>query len=107
MYLKRHLRPMKKQFLLLLFLNLSFQVIAQKTIIRGHVYDKSKQALVGANIFLRDTYDGATADAEGAFQFETEETGAQVLQVTYLGYDSVVQKITINGGVLEFNLVLR
>jgi vitamin B12 transporter len=107
LYLKRHLCTMKKHLLFLLFLNLSLLMFAQKTIIRGHVYDKSKQALVGANIFLRDTYDGATADAEGAFQFETEETGAQVLQVTYLGYDSVVQKVTINGGVLEFNPVLR
>lgn len=66
-----------------------------------------KAPLVGANIALRNTYDGATADAEGRFQFETEETGAQVLQVTYLGYDSVVQQVTLTGGRFDFNPILK
>lgn len=98
---------MKKHLLPLLFLGLPLLAFAQKTIVRGHVYDKSKEALIGANVILKDTYDGATTDANGAFQFETEETGAQVLQVIYLGYDSVSQQVTLNGGVVEFNPVMR
>lgn len=62
---------------------------------------------MGANIYLLDTYDGATSDAEGNFQFETEETGAQILLVKYLGYDSVQQQVKLQGGVVEFNPVLR
>lgn len=69
--------------------------------------DKAKEPLVGANIFLVDTYDGATSDAEGNFQFDTEETGAQILLVKYLGYDSVNQPVTLQGGVFEFNPILR
>ncbi len=99
---------MQKQ--LLLFLLLSFSacsVFAQKTTIRGRILDKSKEPLTGANIFLRDTYDGATADAEGKFQFDTEETGPQVLLVTYIGYDSVSQKVTLPGGVFDFNPIMK
>jgi vitamin B12 transporter len=98
---------MKKQFFTLCFLCFSALIVAQKTIISGRVTDKSKEALVGANVFLRDTYDGATTDAQGNFKFETEETGAQVLQAIYLGYDSLVQQVTLKGGLVEYNLVMR
>jgi vitamin B12 transporter len=98
---------MKKHLLPFLFLTLSTVVFAQKTLVRGYVYDKSRQPLIGANVLLRDTYDGATTDANGQFQFDTEETGAQVLQAIYLGYDSLVQQVTLNGGTLDVNLVMR
>ncbi len=98
---------MRTFFLFSLICLLSSSVFAQKTLIKGQVLDKSKTPLVGANIALRDTYDGATADADGRFQFETEETGPQILQVTYLGYDSVAQRVTLSGGVFEFNPILK
>ncbi|MBK6994098.1 MAG: carboxypeptidase-like regulatory domain-containing protein [Lewinellaceae bacterium] len=85
----------------------SISLNAQKTTVKGRVLDKSKEPLIGANIFLQDTYDGATSDAEGNFQFDTEETGTQVLLVKYLGYDSVSQQVNLQGGVFDFNPVLR
>ncbi len=86
----------------------SISLFAQKTTIQGQVLDgKSKEPLIGANIFLVDTYDGATSDADGKFKFETEESGQQVLLVKYLGYDSVSQQVSLNGGVFEFNPKLR
>lgn len=90
-----------------LFGLLALPIFAQTTTIKGKVTDKSGEALVGANVFLVDTYDGATSDAEGNFKFETEETGAQTLLVKYLGYDSLVQKIDLKGGIVDFNPVLR
>ena len=92
--------------LLCLLCAAAFRAIAQTTV-KGRVTDASKNPLVGANILLRDTYDGATSDADGNFQFETEETGDQTLQVTCLGFDSVVQKVTLKGGVFEFNPVMK
>ena len=98
---------MKKLFLSIALIPLTYFIFAQKTTIKGRVTDKSQQALIGANIILVDTYDGATTNADGAFQFETEESGRQTLQVNYLGYDSVTQQVTLQGGVIEFNPVLR
>lgn len=97
---------MKKMLLLCLLCAAAFRTIAQTTV-KGRVTDASKNPLVGANILLRDTYDGATSDADGNFQFETEETGDQTLQVTCLGFDSVVQKVTLKSGVFEFNPVMK
>jgi len=101
-------RQHMKQFSVFLFLSLfSIALNAQKTTVKGRVQGKSKEPIIGANIFLQDTYDGATSDAEGNFQFDTEESGAQVLLVKYLGYDSVFQRIALQGGVFEFNPVMR
>lgn len=87
---------------------ITLSLFAQKTTIQGQVLDsKSKEPLIGANIFLVDTYDGATSDSEGKFQFETEESGQQVLLVKYLGYDSVSQQVSLSGGVFVFNPMLR
>ncbi len=96
-----------KMSLLLFFSTFSGSLFAQKNTIQGRVLDKSKDPLVGANIFLLDTYDGATSDVNGNFKFETDETGSQVLLVKYLGYDSVMQQVTLNGGVFDFNPVMR
>lgn len=91
-------------FVLLFFTTLA---AAQVTTIRGRVVTQDKSPAVGANIYLRDTYDGATSDAEGNFSFDTEETGPQTLLVIYLGFDTAVQQVTLKGGVFEFNPVLK
>lgn len=99
---------MKQAYTLLLFLLFSTIVFGQKTTVRGRVLDaKTKEALVGANVFLRDTYDGATTDADGKFQFESEESGTLVLQANYLGYDSLTQEIALAGGTLEHDFLLK
>jgi hypothetical protein len=102
------LKTASKAVIFLSIFLFSASLFAQKTTIRGKVMDsKSKDPLIGANIYLRDTYDGATSDAEGNFQFETEETGTQVLEAKYLGYDSATQQVNLTGGVVEINPMLR
>jgi len=102
-----YLLAMKTTLLPVLLVLFSVQISAQTTTIKGRVTDASNNPLPGANIFLRDTYDGATADTSGNFQFETEENGEQTLQVTYLGFDSAVQKVTLKGGIFVFNAALK
>jgi hypothetical protein len=80
---------------------------AQTTTIKGQLTDRSKAPVIGANILLRNTYDGASSDANGKFQFTTEETGDQVIQITYLGFDTIFKKITLKGGTIEFNPIMQ
>lgn len=96
-----------KRHLFFFLLGIFHFTAGAQTTVKGLVRDVSGNPLTGANILLRDTYDGATSDAQGNFQFETEETGDQTLQVTYLGFDSVVQKVTLTGGVYTFNPVMK
>lgn len=98
---------MKHLLLIALSCCISNCLFAQTTLVKGQITDKSKEPVVGANILLRDTYDGATSDATGKFQFKTDETGPQVLQITYLGFDTVIIKVDLNGDSVVVNPVLK
>ena len=63
----------------------SSNLLAQITI-EGYVTDQKGHAITGANIYILDTYDGASTDENGYFSFATEESGEQVLIATFIGY---------------------
>ena len=71
---------MKNQLLTISIFFYSFFALAQATI-SGTVSDTKGTPIEGANIYLEGTYDGASSDAEGKFNFETSETGTQNLIV--------------------------
>lgn len=76
-----------KTFITLLCLFLTTAIFAQTTI-NGKVTDTKNQPIPGANVYLDGTYDGDTTDDEGNFSFTTEETGTQVLTISYLSYET-------------------
>ncbi len=75
---------MRKLFLVISML-LSLAVTAQTTI-SGKVTDKKGQPILGANIYLEGTYDGATSNLEGEFSFQTSENGVLTLVVSFVSY---------------------
>lgn len=64
--------------------------------ISGKVTDRKNSPLPGTNIFIRDSYDGATADSLGNFAFQTGLTGRQVLSATFIGYKSFLKTIDLD-----------
>ncbi|HKK12419.1 MAG TPA: carboxypeptidase-like regulatory domain-containing protein, partial [Flavobacteriaceae bacterium] len=73
--------------------------MAQHTI-NGKVADAKGTPIEGANVYLEGTYDGATTDETGQFSFSTEETGNQVLVISYLSYETgkIVGDVSTLGG---------
>ena len=57
-------------------------------IITGKVINEEGNPIVYANVYLKDTFDGASSDSNGEFIFETYESGIQILIVSYIGYES-------------------
>ncbi|MEO8146255.1 MAG: TonB-dependent receptor [Bacteroidia bacterium] len=90
-------------FLFLLLLN-PLLILAQ-TKISGKVADEKGQAVPGANVFIKDTYDGASTGADGKFSFTTEEKGEHILAVSFLGYENHELKINISG--IEINITAK
>ena len=66
-----------------------------QTKISGTVQDEFGQPIYGANIFIKGTYDGTISDAKGNFEFETTASGEQILQISFLSYETITSKITI------------
>ncbi|PNQ72190.1 TonB-dependent receptor [Hanstruepera neustonica] len=62
-----------------------------QTTVSGIVTDSKGNPLEGANVYLDGTYDGATSQVDGSFSFQTEETGQQILTVSFLAYETYQQ----------------
>lgn len=84
----------KKLLYALFFLVLPLEVFSSVTI-KGYVMDKKNEKLVGVNVFLKNTYDGATSDENGYFEFETTETVEDTLTASLIGYTTFIQKINL------------
>ena len=80
---------MKTLTYLVIFI-LTVQLNAQ-TLISGNVTNKKSEPIKNANVYLENTYDGATTDAEGNFSFTTDETGIVTLIVSYVAYKTYKQ----------------
>jgi hypothetical protein len=92
--------------LTLLFLALTSAVFGQ-TLITGKVSDYNGQPVPMANVFLKDTYDGATADENGTFNFETSETGKQIILVRFVGYQDFETAIILEGKSIFVSVKLK
>ena len=62
-------------------------LIAQTTI-SGTVTDDKDNPIIGANVFLEGTYDGASSDVQGNFAFQTSEKGTHTLVVSMISYET-------------------
>jgi hypothetical protein len=75
--------------------------------VRGQVNDEGGLPLPGANVMIRDTYDGTTTDTAGVFEFETAETGRQLLVVSFIGYRTWAQEIELSDTLAPVTVVLE
>lgn len=95
---------MKKIYLLIVIISLTFSVIAQ-TNISGKVIDASTgEALIGATI-MYGKGQGTATDFDGNFSISTP-TGERSIKVSYVGYKEINKIITIGNKsqVLNFKL---
>lgn len=84
-----------KSLLISLILIYNTLVFSQSTI-SGTVSDQDQQPVVGANIYLEGTYDGATSDENGQFSFSTSETGLKKLVVSFLSYETKIIELEVS-----------
>ncbi len=97
---------MKKFTLILFFLSL-FGVIHAQTTISGVLKSPKGLPVVNANILLKNTYDGASTDNTGRFEFITSEKGLQMLYYSALNFEADSMKVNISGPAMVVNLTLK
>lgn len=89
-----------------LFIMMNAGAIAQ-TKLTGTVKDSKNDPLPSANVYLKDTYDGATTDINGKYAFNSAEKGEGTLIVSFIGYKTIEKKVTLNGKAIETDFVLE
>lgn len=97
---------MKDIFTLAILFIVSFSLYPQ-TKLSGIVKDKQNRPLPGANIYLKDTYDGVSSDIDGKFSFTTDEVGEGILLVSYVGFKTFSKQILLDGKENYFEIYLE
>lgn len=92
-----------KGTLLLFLLFIIVHVSAQVTI-SGSAVDEKGVSLPGVNVYLKDTYDGATTDDKGNFSFTTEEKGNHILVASFLGYETKEMPVDIKANIIDLKI---
>jgi hypothetical protein len=75
--------------------------------IKGTIIDNNGQPVIGANIYILDSYDGSASSPEGEFSFQTDLTGVQILAASAVGYMEFQQPINLNELPESFQIVLH
>jgi hypothetical protein len=97
---------MKPFCLSICFLLLS--VIAEAQVkISGQITSNRKKLLQGVSVGIRNSYDGATSNAEGKFSFTTTDKGNIVLTAELAGYITFAQSYTITGQDIIVDIILK
>lgn len=98
---------MKKLTTTLLLLFCCFSMFAQ-TEISGTVKDKAGLPIPNANILIINSNVGASTDFDGNFSFTVPElTGSRELQISYIGYNTLIKKVELNGTPLTLDIILQ
>lgn len=94
-----------------IFISFSLLLIAAaasgQSKITGKVTDKKGKPVIGANVFLADSYDGASTDTSGEFSFNTSEEGDHLLQVTYIGFVNYEKLLKLPEAKVEMEIILE
>jgi len=98
---------MRHLFTFLILLISSQVVLSQSVNISGSIKDSQGEALIGVNVYLEDTYDGATSDVEGNYSFSTNEKGTFFLVSSIVGYETQKIEIVLNGNPIVNYFILK
>lgn len=82
-------------------------MVLADTKISGVVKDQKGETLIGVNVSLIGSYDGATSNVNGEYQFETSKTDSAVLKASYTGYSTQEIKVKLTGKDLKVDFTLK
>jgi vitamin B12 transporter len=97
---------MKKTLIVIILLT-AFTITKAQTKISGTVKDNRNQPLAGANITIKDSYDGTTSDSLGRFSFTTTEQGDKIIEVSLLSYKTFEKPLKLDGTAQRLDVILK
>lgn len=96
-----------KGILYLMFLLVCVKSAIAQTTIKGKVSDTKGEPLIGVNISIKSSYDGATTNVNGEYSFETTAKDSIILTATYIGYVPQEKKILLNAKNMTINFSIK
>jgi iron complex outermembrane recepter protein len=97
-----------KLFFTLVFSLVTFQILLAQEVLKGNIIDKTSQInLQGATIYVIEANKGTATNADGNYTISGLGKGSYKIQVSYLGYETVIEEVQIssnNENILNFEL---
>jgi hypothetical protein len=78
-----------------------------QTTISGNIKDGRGHPVPGASITIKNSFDGATSDSSGNYQFSATDTGSHLITVSSIGYRLLEQPILLGGKSIRLDLQLK
>jgi CarboxypepD_reg-like domain/TonB-dependent Receptor Plug Domain len=78
-----------------------------QTKVSGLVKDANGEPVAGANVLIKDSYDGTSTAADGKFSFITTEQGQKIVVATFVGYKSFERQVELSGKEISVEIVLQ
>ena len=75
--------------------------------ISGRVTDQDLNPLPGCNVYIKDTYYGASTLEDGTFSFRANLKDSAVLVVEFMGFEDFVQSFSISSATKPFKVKLK
>ena len=97
---------MKFKKIALFFFLLPLTALSQTTL-SGSVSNNKGELIIGANVYIKGTYDGASTNADGVFSFLTSEKGEKILVVSFIGHKTYEETIHLTDGALKLSLKIE
>ena len=84
---------------------LTVSAFAQSGILSGTITDSNTgETLPAVNVVLTEIMKGASTNADGEYQISGIEPGTYTVEVTYIGYSTISEEISITVGANTFNV---
>ncbi len=75
---------------------------------RGKVSDKNGETLIGAAVYPKSKMSsGVTTDIKGEYSLKLQETGTEIIVISFIGYNTIEDTIVCTKGTLIKNYVLE
>lgn len=87
--------------LLMTFLFMAFSatyILAQNGAVEGTVTDNNDETIPGANVLLVESEQGTSTGVDGNYSIDNVEPGTYTLRVTFVGFSTFNEEITVESG---------
>ena len=78
-----------------------------QTQISGIVLGSKGDTIIGANVYIKDAFDGSSSDINGKFSFVTSETGSRILVASMIGYETFLMSVELNKEAINLRIQLE
>ena len=86
-----------KKFLILIYISICTSTLYSQSKLVGNIYDsKTGESLPGATVFIPELKIGAISNANGVYELRNLPKNKFLVQVSFLGYASVVKTVNID-----------